>query len=365
MNSRHIRYVQTIALRALLCFALFSALDVAAATGRPTIGVLYFPGWTSNLPGHPYPQPWQPIKNFPERKPLLGWYSEGSLDVARSHMTWMRDYGVDFVTYSWYWDGKNPAFAHAIDAYRALPNDKPRFAVMWANHATQPTSGVFFYSMVRFWIENYFKDPKYLRINGMPVAFIMLGGRLDEKARAFGSSADELLAKANQMAIVSGLPGIYFVGGGGILRDKDGGPKGFSAYFNYNLHSGPGNKISGENRMSRNYSELDQAYQEYWKLYSSNSNAPFITPLTAGWDKRPWGGSADPLHDNSSPRDGDFEKHLVAARDFLASSPHRSLNMALICCWNEFGEGSYIEPTQGIGFSKLRAIRNTFGVSNE
>ena len=33
----------------------------------------------------------------------------------------------------------------------------------------------------------------------------------------------------------------------------------------------------------------------------------------------------------------------------------------VICCWNEFGEGSYIEPTKKDGFSYLEKVKKVFG----
>jgi hypothetical protein len=35
----------------------------------------------------------------------------------------------------------------------------------------------------------------------------------------------------------------------------------------------------------------------------------------------------------------------------------------MIEAWNEFGEGSYIEPTKKWGFSYLETIKNVFGPS--
>ena len=35
-------------------------------------------------------------------------------------------------------------------------------------------------------------------------------------------------------------------------------------------------------------------------------------------------------------------------------------NTLVFCCWNEFGEGHYIEPTRGYGFDYLDVIRDTF-----
>jgi hypothetical protein len=32
----------------------------------------------------------------------------------------------------------------------------------------------------------------------------------------------------------------------------------------------------------------------------------------------------------------------------------------MICCWNEYLEGNYIEPTEGHGFRYLEAIKEVF-----
>jgi Glycosyltransferase WbsX len=349
--------------KVMVALALCCGVHAWSASSDLKVGVFYFPGWKDNLPGHPYPNAWGPLKAFPDRQPELGWYEDGDSAVARQHMSWMTGHGIDYVVYDWYWDGKKPVMDHALKAYQGISGPKPQFAVMWPNHASQPTSGAFFYSMVRYWIDEYFNDPNYLRINGKPAAFIMLGNKLDEKAQAFGSTSTELLARADAMAVAAGLPGIYFLSGGGahwILEDEKKQPKGFSAYFAYNYHSGPDNRIKGISRPSHSFAELDDAYQQHWAWLSAKGNAPFVLPLTAGWDKRPWGGSADPMHDKSTPSLVEFKRHLAAGRRFLEPQPRNTLGMALICCWNEFGEGSYVEPTVGIGKSRLEAIKEVF-----
>ena len=354
----------------LLCLGLMLAVrqvpaaDSKAAFSKPTIGVFYFPGWKDDLPGHPYPRPWEQIKPYPERKPLLGWYKEGEPDVMRQQLDWMSQYGIDVVIFDWYWNGSNPALDHAIKAYLAVDGSKPKFSVMWANHGGSPKSGTFFYSIGRYWIDNYFSRPDYLKIDGQPVVFIQLGDLLDDRAKAFGSNAEELLSRAQVMAKGAKLPGIFFVSGGGgqwLLKNATGSPKGFSAYFAYNYHAGPGGTVGREHRFSRGYRELDEAYRRHWDWMMDHSNAPYILPLTSGWDKRPWGGSKDPKHDRSISTPEQFQAHVKAAKKVLAAHPDKTLNMATICCWNEFGEGSFIEPTERHRFGYMQTILDTFG----
>ena len=55
------------------------------------VGLYYFPGWS--LDSH-----WDPIRNFPERMPALGYYAEGSPQVMDWHIKWAVEHGIKFVT---------------------------------------------------------------------------------------------------------------------------------------------------------------------------------------------------------------------------------------------------------------------------
>ena len=113
--------------------------------------------------------------------------------------------------------------------------------------------------------------------------------------------------------------------------------------------------------MSHSYPELDKAYQEHWSRFIAKGNLPTIVPMTSGWDKRPWGGSKDSLHDLSVSNATQFEAHLNAAKAAMDTAKPGSPKMGVICCWNEFGEGSYIEPTKKDGFSYLEKVKKVFG----
>ena len=64
--------------------------------GPYEVGAYYFPGWQTS-------SQWQPIRRFPERKPVLGWYREGAPEVADWHIKWAVEHGITFFAYDWYW----------------------------------------------------------------------------------------------------------------------------------------------------------------------------------------------------------------------------------------------------------------------
>lgn len=68
------------------------------------------------------------------------------------------------------------------------------------------------------------------------------------------------------------------------------------------------------------------------------------------------------MHDDSQGTADEFELHLRAAKARLDRYPTKTQRTGVICCWNEFGEGSYIEPTKADGFTFLERIRKVFGV---
>ncbi len=49
----------------------------------------------------------------------------------------------------------------------------------------------------------------------------------------------------------------------------------------------------------------------------------------------------------------------------MDAHPDLTHRTGVICCWNEFGEGSIIEPTRQGGFARLEQIRAVFAGGSE
>lgn len=333
-------------------FLLLSLVFHARAADSYQIGVYYFPGWRTGQKAAPAKEPWQRVQSFKEREPMLGWYDDGAEDVMDRQLGWMHDYGLKYVAFDWYWGNGKPLLEHSLRAYFASPNrGQVPFALMWANHDAAPTSAEDFTSMVKYWIDNYFRRPEMFKVDGKPVVFILDHQQLTDRARRFGMDVTGLIAKAQDMMRSEGLPSIYFVGS--TFNSPKAATFGYAATSTYNYH--------GISRPSRSYGELTADYRKAWEFQAGRHGVPYIVPMTQGWDRRPWGGSKDPAHDQSGGDLDTFEAHLRAARDFMDSHEAQTHRMGIICCWNEYGEGSFIEPTRAHGFGYLEKVKAVFG----
>lgn len=331
-----------------------------------TIGVHYYPGWKDNQLGGAYPFPWEKIKPYPDREPFLGWYAEGDVGVMSQHLEWMGKNGIDFVVFNWFWGRDNkPMLTHALDAFLQSPNKHGvQLSIMWANHTTYIFSKQQLEAMFRFWAQRYMFRSDYLKVDGKPAVFIFSADVLNKNAEAIGLRPSDLFALADEIFKDAGLPGIQFIGGAGAAQ----GPRfdysatgGYLGFFAYNMHGSAVNRFAQGRQISHSYAELDEGYRDHWNWFLSKAEGLYIIPLTSGWDKRPWGGSKDPEHDKSVSTPEQFEVHLLEARRLMDANPDRTKRTGVICCWNEFGEGSYIEPTKKYGFSYLDKIKNVFG----
>ncbi|MCS7225176.1 MAG: glycoside hydrolase family 99-like domain-containing protein [Armatimonadetes bacterium] len=325
--------------------------DPTPVRGPYEIGVYYFPGWKT------WSQ-WRPIFRFLHRKPLLGWYQEGDPTVADWHIRWAVEHGITFFAYDWYWERGARQLEHALhDGYfQSSYRDLLKFCLLWANHNT-PGSSSFddCLAVTRYWINNYFKRPQYLRFQGKPVIIIFSRRRLADDLTSEG--VRKALDAMRQLCQQEGLPGLYVIAcidwlGETLLA----GQEGYDAVTCYNWpHLG----LRGQNRWA-DFESLIEGYRRYWEEIVNLSPIPLFLPLCGGWDSRPWQGHTAVVRFGRDPQS--FRKHLQDARNFLDKwvPTGKVLPFAIIEAWNEWGEGSYIEPHQEFSFAYLDAIRDTF-----
>jgi hypothetical protein len=96
-----------------------------------------------------------------------------------------------------------------------------------------------------------------------------------------------------------------------------------------------------------------------WKAKRGYGLLPDITAAMMGWDSRPWKETTFFWSDNTPEK---FRELCLRAKAFMdAGTGHGpDRNTLVFCCWNEFGEGHYIEPTRGYCFDYLDVVRDVF-----
>lgn len=352
----------------LFFFLALFLLAVTLPAFGAEIGVYYFPGWHSkssywnDIKGAPGSR--SPGRAWPDREPVLGHYPEEEQWVAERHIDWASSYGISFFAYDWYWNGQQVQMNHAIDRYRSAKNKhKLKFTLLWANHFGVPSNQEQFTRMVDYWIEQYFPDSQYLKIDGKPVVFVFSPLLLRQDAAKFGSTTGELFKIARSRAAAKGYPGIFFVGSSGANSEwvKDYLPaNGYDAVSAYKYHTrGFSGEYTAREPAATSYAELAEGYRDQWRWILKNSPLPYFVPMIAGWDRRPWG--SDTPHDRCSSTPEAFRRMLRDAKKMLDAYPAKTKGIGIIYAWNEFGEGGYVEPTKKWGFQYLQAIKDVFG----
>lgn len=356
--------------------------NLARQTNAYKLGAYYFAGWRTEEPGVTWrPYPWSSISgDYANRIPLIGKYPEEQQWVIDSQIRQAYEFGLDFFAFDWYWSaGGSPAtfHNHATDNFMSSANKSlMQFCIMAANHSTWPDSMTNWQAAVDYWIANYFADPQYYKINNNPVVIIFNADNLKTRATSFGSSTSALLAEARSRAVSAGYSGIYFISCteahpfwvgryGGVDKYLD--LNGYDALTAYNFGIRWTNRdlatsSAVNSGYAYSYKDLDDLYREAWDwvLAESGSQIPYWLPIHAGWDKRPWGGSSDPLLDQKTPTADLFADHLSAAKARLDSYTSETNQHAIIYAWNEIAEGGFIEPSRRYGYTLLEKIRQVF-----
>lgn len=316
--------------------------------GRVDVGAYYFPGWRDA-------GQWNPILRFPERKPILGWYSEGSPEVADWHIKWAVEHGITFFAYDWYWVKGGRQLEHALHEgfFNARYRHLLKFCLLWANHNPPNTHSLDdSIAVARFWITNYFNRPEYYRIEGKPVIIIFspYNFRADLGVDGTRRSLNAMREECRR----AGLNGLYIIACVSGPREVE--DEGYDAVTCYNW---AGLGLVGTEKQGP-FSALIEGYHRQWETFIEQCRLPIMLPISGGWDSRPWHGNSAMVRHGRTP--DVFRRHLQEARHMLEHCADKTnlLPAVIIEAWNEWGEGSYIEPHKEFGFGYLDAVRDVF-----
>lgn len=319
------------------------------------VGAYYFPGWKQGAHWG-----WTKLERFPERKPVLGWYNEGTPVVADWQIRWAAEHGISFFAFDWYWDRGSRSLEHGLHEgfLKSRYRNKMRFCLLWANHnPAGSASRDDLRQVTRFWIDRYFRLPEYQKIDGKPLIILFSPGRVLDDIGVEGTRTafDEM----RTMCRDAGLAGLYIAGcvgpdRGSVERMREAG---FDAATGYNY---PDAGAAPEDGNRPPYASAIAGYTGIWEKLSSFGLMDTIAVCDPGWDSRPWAGDDALARTGKNP--ALFRKMLENARTFAVRHPigKGDTRMVLVEAWNEYGEGAAIEPHRQFGFGFLDAIRDVF-----
>lgn len=319
------------------------------------VAAYYFPGWETK-------EKWDCIRDTARiRKPMLGYYDEGNPECVDWQIKWAVENCVSVFLVDWYWVGGRQQLTHWFNAYKkARYRDYLKVAIMWANHNPPNThSREDWRKVTREWIDQYFHLSSYYRIDDKPAVFLWAPSNLRNDLG--GSDAvREALNESQAMARDAGYEGIVFV-----AMNSDFAPssvetllgEGFVGVTTYHEWgavapgSGPGNP--------RSFAEVVKSAPGAWREKNSQAGRLAYYPVVdTGWDSRPWHGDKAFVIEGRTPEL--FEQLLREAKSFCDEA---GKTFVILGPWNEWGEGSYIEPCTEFGFDMIERIRRVFAAT--
>ena len=322
------------------------------------------------------------------RKPLWGYVNEANPDVMEMEISCAAKYGVNVFIYDWYWYDNRPFLENCLnDGYlKAKNNNLVKFYLMWANHNVNHYWDVDmsddygdeyiwlgkinkeqFKQLIDRWINKYFLEPSYYKIDGCPVFMIYEPQNffpMFDSLEDCKEGIEYFKAKVRE----AGFPDLHLQM---CLRDS---------YFKVNDYFGETitekeifeyigvNSISNYHWIhlldcDRDYADILPDVQKLYDSLENNGQIDYFPHVSCGWDKNPrFKRPSGPIIKNPTPQK--FEKALRMAKDY-ADTHNLPANLITINSWNEWTETSYLQPDNLFGYGYLEAVKKVFDDENK
>jgi len=324
--------------------------------------------------------------------PLWGYENEADPKVMEKKIKAASDYGLNAFIFDWYWHKEGPFLEKCLEEgyLKANNNQDLKFAIMWANHdwleihpATRyqpyPTrrkgeiSEEVFIKATNHIIDEYFSHSSYWKVDGKlyfsiyeMMSLIKGFGGLQNTKRILTEFRKRVKAKGlGELHLNAVVWGIETLPTENTLTD----PNDIITYLGIDsatsyvwVHHIPFEKFP-----NTSYKKMRELCKDEHKRLQKLYPLPYIPNVTAGWDSSPRTVQTDcfddigypyyPVYIDNTP--AEFERALEDMKEFLLSDVSKT-NVCTINAWNEWTEGSYLEPDERNGYGFLEAIRRVF-----
>lgn len=368
------------------------------------VAAYYFPNYHTNDPkninskGEGWSE-WELVKaarpRFPghlqPKVPAWGYVDEKDPEVMAEKIEAASENGIDCFIFDWYMYEDGPFLNRCLDEgfLKAENCERIKFGLMWANHDwldihpyTRGSEQKLLYpgkvspkrfdEICDFVIKEYFTKPNYLKIDGKAYFSVY---DVEKFVAGFGSieGTKAAMDRMREKAVTAGLKGVHWnlVAWGNPILPVENAPEnipvlikmlGFDSATSYVwIH----HTVLPETQTDYNW--VRDRYFSHWDKAKAEYGVPYFPNVTMGWDSSPrcdlkseWANAGYPFMNiirNNTPEN--FRTALLMTKDKLLADP-KGPRMMNINCWNEWTEGSYLEPDTINGMAYLEAIKSVF-----
>lgn len=321
-------------------------------------GVTEWTNVTKSLPlfeGHH--QPHYPIH--------LGYYDLRVKEIMEEQARLAQSYGVSGFAYYFYWFAGKVLMDLPLQQMLANPKVDIPFCMIWANenwtrrwdgqeheiliaqdHSLEDSRAMLEY------LRPFLEDARYIKIDGKPLFIVYRAAIISDMAATLDAWREQ--AKA------FGFPGLYCVCAQNFGH-SDPREFGFDAAMEFPPHAAPLVDISHEVKNLR--PEFTGSICDYKKVVSdavtrTNKEYKVFPTAMLSWDNTARRGDKATLFENFSLKD--FSHWLSHNAERVVKDPDLSPSerIMFVNAWNEWAEGTHLEPDRKHGFGYLAATRS-------
>lgn len=380
------------------------ASTLVGAEPRYEIAAYYFPNY------HPNPQnsarygtnwtEWDLMRaarpRFPghaqPKVPAWGYDDESQPEVMARKISTAAEHGVTAFIFDWYWYGTNCFLERGLEQgfLKATNSAQLKFVLMWANHewvelfparadgrrdviypATITRES--FDRMCDYVVKNYFSQRNHWKLAGRPYFSIY---ELMTLVKELGGieNTREALERFRARTKAAGFPDLHLNAVAWGLKPPPNHPTvksaadmvsalGVDSVTSYCwLHH-----VYPDKFPRTDYAELAVKSAAVWDNLRRDLPAPYFPNVSMGWDSTPRTEQNVEFKNGAYPytpviagnTPDQFRQALERARTFL-DGKRSAPRILTLNAWNEWTEGSYLEPDSVNGLKYLEAIRAVF-----
>jgi len=320
-------------------------------------------------------------------KPLWGYENEADPTAVARKIDAATAAGVNVFIYDWYWYGGRPFLEEALnEGFLKAPNcGRMKFYLMYANHDVTGLwnnrvggeeknkviwpcriSDEDWKTIVARWISRYFSRPNYYKIDGRPVLSIYDVCKFvswDGEAKAV-----ERIAYLREEVKKAGFPDLHLqalcISGSPEEPPMAKMPFKTDSVTIYNWLYRTWGRVNDETKPMLTYCEWGERAMESMdvakKAVEANGGVYFPN-ITVGWDTNARYPKGHERMSVTGSNPEDFERFARQLRDWADRNiPAGMPRLITVNSWNEWTEGTYLEPDDTFGYAYLNAIWRVF-----
>ncbi|MBJ7967348.1 MULTISPECIES: glycosyltransferase WbsX family protein [Bacillus cereus group] len=294
------------------------------------------------------------LGHYQPRAPLQDYYYNLlNLDVHKWQINLAKQYGLDGFCYYHYWFKGKKLLEKPLELRNQCKEIDFPYCLCWANESwTRSWDGKDQEVLMRQeygdesdWKEHFnyllpfFKNKNYLNINDKPIFVIYRPASIP--------NLNKMLGLWNEWAQSEGLLGIHFVEMLTIFEDKSDFP--FDAAIEFEPMYTLKKLIGNTNSLHQEKKDFHLSYDFVWKRILNRQikeRENIYKGAFVDWDNSPRRKESALIMKGANP--DKFKKYLL--------QHSKDTDFLFINAWNEWAEGTYLEPDEKYGYKYLEAL---------